>query len=421
MLMRIMMGLPKLSVGAVFTCLVYCTLEVQGMNVMPMRQAFEAVPRTAGASENPSLGATDPDPHQWRPSRSNNNLKYVHQHGPADVITQQYTGPLAPPVVIDNAVVRGPVSAEMQAEYDADYEEQATAGAAGESGVAMAKGRRGLLHGGRRPSRYTRCNLCTVVQCNKDGICTGHCKYGGKLFYCDNGRIIRASTRCEPVSAEQVKSIPISPVYPPKSVTVTVPSPYIGCAEIANCASGCPAPGTKGLLPGDGGDEATAIPYQIQSSVCSSQRYLPRCTYIPMYPAGICECSKVALDGRDLGAGPCSVQELEVDTARPGLGDARVFVEKRGDLTHTGFSDYTDPDEDSPAYAYSLHVPVDGEEAGVVVELEVFEGRAFAGNLSDLDSVREEGTVISADYYDLDDEGDAIGNESGATAGEDTA
>eukprot|EP00892_Ulva_mutabilis_P004123 jgi/Ulvmu1/2082/UM123_0014.1 len=46
-------------------------------------------------------------------------------------------------------------------------------------------GRRALLHGSHRLSRYSRCNTCRMLRCSRSGsFCTGHCRLRGNLLPC---------------------------------------------------------------------------------------------------------------------------------------------------------------------------------------------------------------------------------------------
>lgn len=264
------------------------------------------------------------------------------------------------PFVLANATVTGPASASVQAAFDAEYEEP----------LATIGGLRGLLHGRRRPGKWAKCSRCTMVSC-RGTECSGHCRARRTVHDC-SGQVTRIGLLqvCFTDPDADISAIPISALDPPDSVVVTAPSPYIGCALIANQDSSCPAPGTRGQLPAAEGSAAEQ--YEVGVSMCAAQRYLPDCDR-PLYPLGICLCSRVALDGRKLGAGPCIISELDIANAPPGRGEGRVVVEARGAATYTGFSDYTEP-ADTAGYVKRLPVSKATLVADVDSKPELFEG-----------------------------------------------
>ena len=296
----------------------------------------------------------------------------------------------AAPFVVGNAIVTGPSSAAEEAAFEATM-------------ASLRRPLRSLLHGRRRPARNARCPNCTIVSCStRTGMCSGHCKgrnsaASRRLFNCSGRRGVDLALACLSVE-ENIYDLAVSVLEPRDSLIVTAPSPYIGCADIAGLRSGCPTPGTLGWL--QPGGNSTAIQYEVQASFCASTRYLPDCTFSPVFPLGVCRCQKVAFDGRDLGTGPCAVTELALDNSPPGRGERRVDVEERDGVTHTGFADYTEPD-DAPAEVYTVLLPafLSGADDTVEVEMQFFLGVEVWAYEYDESDVYGEGGEISDDYY----------------------
>lgn len=314
------------------------------------------------------------------------------------------------PFVLDNSIVTGPSSAAEEAAFEATM-------------ASRQRPLRGLLHGRRRPAKNARCPNCTIVSCNtRTSLCSGHCRGPNSaakrtLFNCSGFRGVDAALACLSVE-ENIYDLAVSVLKPRDSLIVTAPSPFIGCADIAGLRSGCPAPGTLGLL--QPGGNSTAIQYEVQASFCANTRYLPDCTFSAVYPLGVCRCQKVALDGRDLGTGPCDVTELAPDDSPPGRGERRVYVEERDGVTHTGFADYTEPDE-TPAEAYMVVVPafLSGADDNVEIEMRFFHGVEVQADVYDDSDVYGEGVEISDDYYGDDNAGGEAAGAPEAPAGPD--
>ena len=192
---------------------------------------------------------------------------------------------------------------------------------------------RGLLHGKRRPSRYSRCNVCTMISCNKDtGICSGHCKKGKQLFTCRRNSIKAAQAPCTD-NLPEISNLPADTLDPLHSVSVAVTAPFIGCANITGLPNGCPAAGTRGEP--DDGQRFTVL-----GSACRQYRYsIKQCerAFTPYYPFGFCVCLTRSDEGvDDLGA--CRLPELRYkapDAAE--TGGVPVGVVPEGNMTMTTY------------------------------------------------------------------------------------
>ena len=114
------------------------------------------------------------------------------------------------------------------------------------TGWAGAMFTRGLLHGKRRPSKYSRCNLCAMISCTSETeICSGHSKKGKKLFTCRRKLFGVIRNLCID-DLPEISNLPADTLAPLRSVAVAATAPFIGCANIFGLPSGCPAAGTRG-------------------------------------------------------------------------------------------------------------------------------------------------------------------------------
>lgn len=336
-------------------------------------------------------GAPDEDVRSPRSKKQRRPAVSTHEMQPERVRQADRHAAESAPLVIQNAVVTGPASPEKQAEFDADSEPHG-------SGLDSGAGpQRSLLHGSRRPARYSICDTCTIDSC-QGRACTGHCREDRKLFSCAGKRPRRGSgPECLPVE-QDIFDIPFSPLEPPAGLVLIAPSPYIGCVSIRGQDSriGCPSPGTRGVVPATG--DSAAIPYEVQASTCTYTRYLPDCTTSPLYPVGVCRCLAVADDGEHLGFNPCVFTELEVNNSPPGLGELSVEIERRGASIYTGISDYSEP-RDRPDEVYTVTVPPSesGPTDAVNVRLLLFRGLEI--DVDEGTGVLEEEGMISEDYY----------------------
>lgn len=262
-------------------------------------------------------------------------------------------------------------------------------------GAQVSRGRRGLLHGTRPAWKYAICNRCTIVSCNVGRTsCSGHCKKNNKAFFCSRNNIPTSICITPPGGIVRPDSPDALATY--NTVIVTAPTPYVGCANIANRPTGCPAPFTGGTT--SDGNRITVV----QSS-CIAEGYTPECGS-PYYPFGVCEC-KMIVSGVGVVTRPCDTREvtLGVRSAPNGLPTAGlpstsedgVTVDSRGRVTYTGFSDYTD-EEDEPRWQYNVTVAAGDAAAGELELVTVFLD-FFQTDVIDAEELTEEGD-ISEDY-----------------------
>lgn len=192
---------------------------------------------------------------------------------------------------------------------------------------------RGLLHGKRSPSKYSQCNKCTLISCNKvTRICTGHCKKRRRLFTCRT--VGRAGGVCGSVDTPDPLSLTPDPLDPLRSVEIAATAPFIGCANITGLPNGCPAEGTRGMF--DDGLEFT-----VYRSSCKQSLYNLTCTdginRTPFHPFGYCVC-ELEYDGGGAAGGPCRLAELKYTAPR--LQDTEgvpIRVFPAGNLTVTTY------------------------------------------------------------------------------------
>lgn len=301
---------------------------------------------------------------------------------------------LIKPFIVRSATIRGPVSAELQAELEA--EESAPPPSSSSSSAF-----RSLLHGTKKPKQYPKCTRCRMLRCNARGTyCSGHCRQKKKLFFCDTNGV--PVFRCPPTSPDKEPTIEDFEDEPPGSieeydtVVVTATAPNIGCADIANRASGCPARGTRATLP-DG------RPGSVVASFCRAERYVPDCLS-PLLPFGACECYYRPRGGtfspRQIVRAPCSTTAL---AAGSGVGGAdgspssdditvrRTQQPNGGEVTETWYSNFTELGQE-PSYEYALTATV--RSIDVDVSMAIYEGLVlFSDTL-------QAGSEIADDYTD---------------------
>ena len=331
---------------------------------------------------------------------------------------------LIEPVLVSDAVVSGPVSAELAAELEAVEAEL------GRAASASSGATRGLLHGGHgRPGRFPDCPRCLTVRCDsRNGIrtCSGHCRLRTNqrprpLQLCNDNNVAGPAgpdpvpdAVAEPmpscsadddmdnaVAAADLEQSPPSSIAEYDTVVVTAEAPYIGCADIANRPSGCPARGTRAMLPG--GRQVSVL-----TSVCRTEPYVPDCGS-PLLPFGVCECFyrdvPIAIPGV---RGPplqtvrtvCSTTEL---AAGSGVGGADgspsedgLVVQPAGDRTLTWFSDFIGP-ESVPRFSYD--VTATARSIDVEVSLDIYSAVIFIA-----DDVRDVPLPGSPEDYDYSEE-----------------
>ena len=177
------------------------------------------------------------------------------------------------PHVVGGSVITGVMSSELQSIVEDGW------------GEGAMWSMRGLLHGKRRPSRYSKCPECTLIACREGGGCSGHCKRGGQLFTCRSIGITGAF--CSDEQSPDPETLPVDRLEPLVSAEVQATSPFIGCANITDTADGCPAAGTNGML-ADGSD------FTVRETQCNQHRYNLTCTNgprpTPFFPFGFCLC-----------------------------------------------------------------------------------------------------------------------------------
>ena len=199
---------------------------------------------------------------------------------------------------------------------------------------------RGLLHGKRRPEKYSKCSVCTLISCNMDTkICSGHCKRNRRLFTCRTRG--RAGGVCYSVDKPNPLSLEADPLDPLRSVEIATTAPYIGCANITGLPSGCPAEGTRGMLDGE-------LEFTVRSSSCEQYLYNLTCAegvnITPFHPFGYCTCL-IEYDGGGVALGPCSLSELKYTAPRLQDTDGvPIRVTPAGNMTMTTYGEREEVD-----------------------------------------------------------------------------
>eukprot|EP00892_Ulva_mutabilis_P004126 jgi/Ulvmu1/2085/UM123_0017.1 len=236
---------------------------------------------------------------------------------------------------------------------------------------------RSLLHGPARLKKYPPCNKCRMLRCNSNGFCTGHCRRRRRLMPCSSrNRPAPAPPEClfedfgddgEPLPLSEFQKREPDGLGIYDTAVVTVASPYIGCADIGNRPSGCPARGTAAMLPGSSSDSATVI-----YAHCRSQYYVPDCPG-PLMPVGVCHCLYRVSSSRSRPKWgrsksryrrryvyePCKTTVLETGS---GVGDSdgsesedELVVVPGGDVTQTWFNNFTIPGQE-PSHTHEVTV-----------------------------------------------------------------
>ena len=318
-----------------------------------------ALPGTHALRNHPVLSG-QPDPAAW--THSDTGLK-LGLRSARDAISASHRRALmhhVEPVDISDAVVTEPVPARLLASlmHDPWY---AHAGSVSSTAGGAIGAQRALLHGTRPAWKYAVCNQCTIVSCNAARTCSGHCKKNGKLFFCSQKNV--PAGFCIPPPAGTPPPSSPDPLQTYDTVVVTAPAPYIGCANIANRPTGCPASFTGGATAD--GDAVTVV-----RSKCLAEGFMPECGS-PYFPFGICECT-LWVSGVGIVNQPCNTSELTLGVHSrfpdgPSTNEDGVVVDERGRITYTGFSDYTDAD-DEPEYKYNVTVTADGQNTTVFMD-----------------------------------------------------
>eukprot|EP00892_Ulva_mutabilis_P005681 jgi/Ulvmu1/3485/UM161_0002.1 len=266
------------------------------------------------------------------------------------------------PFEVLGATVHGPVSSCIQQ----DLLQQIGA-------VTDPRSRRALLHGPKQLKKYPECNKCRLIRCGRDS-CNGHCKKQTKLNFCSAANVASSPARLSltecsnrdsdadysvPFTVDDFTGLPASDMATYDTAIVTVPAPYIGCADIGNRPSGCPAPGTGAMRGGRRGI--------VGLSRCNSELYVPDCPG-PLMPFGVCECAYEFRSNRPFqGSRPRSASRLEFRPCRTpelaagsGVGggdgsesDEGLVVMPAGAITQTWFSNFTS-DGDLPNHTHTV-------------------------------------------------------------------
>ena len=231
-----------------------------------------------------------------------------------------------------------------------------------------AKSTRALLHGKRRPSKYSRCPTCTLISCNGvTGVCSGHCKRKSKLFTCQRDGLEDIRSPCFD-DLPEISNLPADTLGPLRSVAVAATAPFIGCANITGLPSGCPAEGTWG-------ESADGQMFTVLDSSCQQYRYsIKQCErgfhpVTPFYPFGYCECATRSNVGV-IGKAACLLSELSYtapDAAETGGVPVRVVPE--GNMTMTTYGVREELDQNRFQYDAVLN----SSGPAVAVEMRVWD------------------------------------------------
>lgn len=261
------------------------------------------------------------------------------------------------PFVTHDAVVTGVASAGEQAVL-----------AGTRQAAAWGGGARQLLHGNRRPSRYSVCPVCTLLSCNHETqSCSGHCKRTQKMFRCTSkgipGGVCDDVYTPDPYSTSP-STPPIDTIGPIRSVSVAATAPFIGCANITDLPNGCPAPGTTGTT---GGGKK----YTVLESECDEHMYDLTCTAganrTPFYPYGYCRCV-VEFDDDSVEMVACRLSELKYLGPSPASsGGVPIKVLPDGNKTLTTFGSRDGLQLD--VYKYNTTFDVGSDKVDVFMDI----------------------------------------------------
>lgn len=297
-----------------------------------------------------------------------------------DDIPGNVFGIISVPYIASNANVWGPVSSDVLAHLEAG-EVGGNMHAATGSGAS-----RGLLHGVHRLARFPRCNDCTMVRCFRSGYCSGHCRRGGRMRFCDSNSQGNASTIGDELGCSSSipgvcndDDLPATSIEEFDTVVVTVNAPFIGCADISNRPSACPARGTRATLSGD--RQAVVL-----LSRCRAEQYVPD-RESPLLPFGVCECiyreAAQPQNGTASGSPPrrrriirgaCNTEELAAGSGiggadvTPSVAMGGIVVQPSGDWTLTSFSNFTGAGQ-LPDFSYNVTATVRGTEVEASLDL----------------------------------------------------
>eukprot|EP00892_Ulva_mutabilis_P000796 jgi/Ulvmu1/10717/UM068_0001.1 len=231
------------------------------------------------------------------------------------------------PYDIYDAVVTGVASVDLQDAVEGSW--PWTRGAAVGS-------RRELLHGRRKPHRYSRCPTCTLVGCDSGGKCSGHCKQNRRLFTCRSRSIVAGLCASDPLPDPE--TLPAGRIRRSDSAVVDVTAPFIGCANITGTADGCPAPGTAGQT-------ADGSRFTVRRTHCNQHLYNIECEDYPFLPFGFCWCF-VDIEGAEQEWRACRTTEVdvqglgvEIGSTGPQPSENAVSVTADGAYTNTTYGD----------------------------------------------------------------------------------
>lgn len=319
-------------------------------------------------------------------------------HSTRSAPIQDGVRPLVRPRVVHDATVVGVAADGRQASMGHAAEDVAddVADEVAED-VGTAWSMRGLLHGRRRPHKYSVCPVCTVVSCAVGGGCLGHCKRSAKLYICRQSGVAGGQCLDLPEDVPDPDTVPADSLSPLGSAVVEATAPFVGCANITGTADGCPAAGTQGRL-------ADGTAFTVLNTQCHQYRYRLQCAtgpglVTPFFPYGFCWCW-VRLSGGGEEWRACRTTEVdiaelgaEVRSGGPNPSANTVRVMSVGDKTVSTFGE--NEEVDFSAYRYSVSYTVEGENVTVRLSLE------FAPQ-GTVDSVEEEGPIAGDYDYEPD-------------------
>lgn len=306
---------------------------------------------------------------------------------------------MAPPGTLTSmarccAEVRGPVSDELQMEFDAflssgnEFEDLKRGRDSAAATVRDASPTRQLLMKEKdrtsagRLANISDCGLCFMQQCERSAVrCFGLCKKNGRLFNCSSRKkdlipCRRGSSwrRTETLVAD---ALDLHQSVVVKASTASARRPVIPCAEVAGQPTGCPAPGTPHLEQ----DLFDGTRLSLQDSRCITRRLPLQECESPFYPLGFCECL-VTLEAEDVSKGgfnlvssswrPCSTVDFAVDTF-PRSENIDVSTPRPGEVV-TRYVEHPYADESAPpSYIYNTTFAVRGGQ-DVAITLETYRG-----------------------------------------------
>lgn len=323
------------------------------------------------------------------------------------------------------AEVHGPVSDELQAEFDAyllhedlelAYLEDHASGTDHEVSPERArhllmkrKGKRKRMISRKRLGKITICGLCYVTSCALGSDrCRGKCKKNGKLYNCSTR--VRDLLTCRRGSiwsiTEALTPDPLD-LFSFLTVKATSPerAPVIPCAEVTGQPTGCPAPGTPHLNL----DSPPQTRRSLVESHCVTRRLPLQNCESAFHPFGYCEClESVEIVGPTITSvsedrRPCSTRDYALGTFSTSENIDVSSLMAGEVVTRYAASPYTD-ESGGPLYSYNTTFELPGA-GNVTFTLDTYRGFAaradrftFNGTLLD-NSVGSPGGSGDPYYY----------------------